>query len=212
VWDQLRQALLRPQILVKGQAALGARTQQPDDELLQAQRERLERRLQGTETERRRLVDLYQMQAIELAEFQTRQQEVTSRHRQFEHEREALLAQHQELAVNNRLAGRVDSFARRTRRGIEALDFEQRQKLVRLLVEQVRVTGPSVQIHLRIPLDEPASDEDRPSHANSTKVARRRASNQFDLRSLGGSLVLDLESQMPSPSELCGCGHRHPAD
>jgi len=144
VWDQLRQVLLRPQILVKGQAALGACTQQPDDELLQAHRERLERRLHGTETERRRLVDLYQMQAIELAEFQTRQQEVASRHRQFEREREALLAQHQELAVNTRLAGKVDSFARRIRKDIDALDFEQRQKLVGLLVEQVRVTGPSV--------------------------------------------------------------------
>src|SRR6266853_6722029 len=189
VWDQLCQALLRPQILVKGQAALGARTQQPDDELLTTQLERLERRLQGTETERRRLVDLYQMQAIELAEFQARHQEGTSRHRQFEHEREALLAQHQELAVNNRLSRKVESFARQIRQGIDALDFEQRQKLVRLLVEQVRVTGPSVQIHLRIPLDEPSPNEDIPSHANSTNVARRRASSQLDLRSLG---VLDF--------------------
>jgi site-specific DNA recombinase len=195
VWDQLRQALLRPQILVKGQAALGARTHQPDDELLQAQRERLDRRLQGTETERRRLVDLYQMQAIELAEFQTRQQEVTGRHRQFAQEREVLLTQHLELAVNNRLAGKVDSFARRIRKGIDALDFEQRQTLVRLLVEQVRVTGPSVQIHLRIPLDEPAPDDDIPSHANSTNVARRRASSQLDLRSLGGDLLLHPPAQ-----------------
>jgi hypothetical protein len=66
---------------------------------------------------------------------------------------------------------------------------------VRLLVEQVRVTGPSVQIHLRIPLDEPAPDDDIPSHANSTKVARRRASNQLDLRSLGGNLLFDHPAQ-----------------
>src|SRR6266704_275947 len=127
VWEQLRQALLRPQVLLKGQAALSARTQQPDAELLKTQVERLERRLQGTETERRRLVDLYQMQAIELAEFQTRHHEVISRHRQFEHEREALLAQHQELAVNNRLSRKVESFARQIRHGIDALDFAQRQ-------------------------------------------------------------------------------------
>jgi site-specific DNA recombinase len=156
VWEQLRQALLRPQLLVKGQAALGALSQQPDDELLRAQLERLERRLQGTDTEKRRLVDLYQMQAIELAEFQARQQEVTSRHRQFEQEREALLAQHHELAINNRLSRKVESFARHIRDSIDALSFEQRQQLVRLLVEQVRVTGPQVQIHLRIPLDEPS--------------------------------------------------------
>src|SRR6266568_8965575 len=130
VWEQLRQALLRPQVLLKGQAALSARTQQPDAELLKTQLERLERRLQGTETERRRLVDLYQMQAIELAEVQIRQHEVISRHRQFEQERQALLAQHQELAVNNRLSRKVESFARQIRQGINALDFEQRQKLV----------------------------------------------------------------------------------
>jgi site-specific DNA recombinase len=203
VWEQLHQALLRPQILVKGQAALGARTQQPDDELLRAQLERLERRLHSTETERRRLVDLYQMQAIELAEFQTRHQEVISRHRQFEQERVALLAQHQELGVNNRLSRKIESFARRIRQGIDALDFEQRQKLVRLLVEQVRVTGPSVQIHLRIPLDEPSPDEDIPSDPNSPKPARRQPSNQLRLRSLGGSLVFDPESQMPPPSGFC---------
>ena len=186
VWEHLRQALLRPQILVKGQAALSVRAEQPDDELLKAQLERLERRLQSTETERRRLVDLYQIQAIDLAEFQVRHHEVLSRHRQFAQEREALLTQHHELAVNNRLSHKVESFAKRIRKGLDALDFEQRQKLVRLLVEQVQVTGPNVQIHLRIPLDEPSPDEHSPTDPSSTNPARRRASNQLPLRSLGG--------------------------
>jgi hypothetical protein len=202
VWEQLRQALLRPQLLVKGQAALGARTQQPDDELLRAQLERLERRLQGTDTEKRRLVDLYQMQAIELAEFQTRQQEVISRHRQFEQEREALLAQHNELAINNRLSRKVESFARRIRDSIDALNFEQRQQLVRLLVEQVRVTGPSVQVHLRIPLDEPSPDEDIPSHANSARPAPHQASNQLRLRSLGGALAEHIGPEAAAARQL----------
>ena len=171
--------------------------------MLEAQLDRLKRRLQGTVTERRRLVDLYQMQAIELAEFQTRHQEVISRHRQFEHEREALLAQHQELAVNNRLSRKVESFARQIRQGIDALDFEQRQKLVRLLVEQVRVTGPSVQIHLRIPLDdEPSPDEDIPSDSNSPKPARRQASNQLRLRSLGGDLAEYFGSEAAAARQL----------
>jgi len=64
VWEQLRRALLEPDALLKGQAALGARTGQPDDELLSAQLKRLHRRLQQTDAERRRVVDLYQMQAI----------------------------------------------------------------------------------------------------------------------------------------------------
>lgn len=34
VWDQLRHALLHPETLRKGQAVLGVRRGQPDDELL----------------------------------------------------------------------------------------------------------------------------------------------------------------------------------
>jgi hypothetical protein len=71
-----------------------------------------------------------------------------------------LVQQRRELTVDNGLRRKVVSFASRTRRGLDALDFEQRQKLVRLLVEQVRVTAPQVQIHLHIPLDEPAPTDD----------------------------------------------------
>ena len=125
------------------------------------------------------------MQAIELPEFQTRHREVIDRHRQLEQEREALVRQRQELAVNNRLARRVESFASRVRQGIDALDFEQRQRLVRLLVEEVRVTGPSVQIHLRIPLDEPSPAD---GAAESDNAANPQVSSQFRLRSHSGML------------------------
>ncbi len=40
---------------------------------------------------------------------------------------------------------------------IDKLDFDQRQKLLRLVVEEVRVKGWQVEIKLRIPLDTPLS-------------------------------------------------------
>jgi site-specific DNA recombinase len=186
VWEQIRQALLRPEVLVKGQAALTARAAVPDDELLNAQLERLDRRLQQTESERRRVADLYQMQAIDLADFQTRHQEVIGRHQQLERERDMLLAQRQELAANNRLSRKVEAFAKRVRHGIDNLDFEQRQKLVRLLVEQVRVTGPAVAIHLRIPLDQPPSSA---QHLRAVEPPHQDLSNQSPLRSLGRAVA-----------------------
>ena len=214
VWEQLRRALLQPDVLLKGQAVLGMRTGQPDDELLSAQLKRLDRRLQQTDAERRRVVDLYQMQAIELPEFQTRHREVIDRHRQLEQEREALVRQRQELALNNRLARRVESFASRVRRGIEALDFEQRQRLVRLLVEEVRVTGPNVQIHLRIPLDEPPPGDGPPrSRPRPTADGDQRVSSQFRLRSLGGSPFQHPPTQGTDASDRRqprGAGGSHP--
>jgi len=202
VWDQVRQALLRPEILVKGQATLGARAGRPDDELLKAQLERLDRRLQQTESERRRVVDLYQMQAIELSDFQTRHQEVVSRHRQLELERETLLAQRQELAVNNRLSRKVEAFARRVRHGIDTLNFEQRQKLVRLLVELVRVTGPAVEIHLRIPLDEPPPSDHAQQPPEPVEPRHKDLSNQSRLRSLGGALAEYFGTQASATRQL----------
>lgn len=199
VWGQLRQALLRPEFLLMGQAAMDARMGQPDDELLSAQLGRLDHRLQQTEGERRRVVDLYQMQAIELPEFQTRHREVVDRHRhrQLEREREALVRQRKELAVNNRLARRIESFAERVRQGIDGLDFEQRQRLVRLLVEQIRVTGPDVQIHLRIPLDESPPDDGPLSPIRDDHGGLPTLSSQDRLRSVGRGLL-----QPPAPSLL----------
>jgi len=201
VWDQIRQALLRPEILVKGHGALAARAGRPDDELLNAQLERLDRRLQQTESERRRVVDLYQMQAIDLSDFQRRHLEVTSRHRQLELERETLVAQRQELALNNRLSRKVDAFARRVRHGIDTLDFEQRQRLVRLLVEHVRVTGPAVEIHLRLPLDDPPFST-RAEHPGEPAGRDQDVSNQSRLRSLGGALAQYPGPQAPAARQF----------
>jgi site-specific DNA recombinase len=201
-WEHLCQALLRPDILMKGEAALSARSQLPDDELLTAQLERLQRRLQRTESERRRVVDLYQMQAIELAEFQARHQEVLGRHRQLGQEREALVRQRRQLTVDNGLRRKVVSFASRTRRGIDALDFEQRQKLVRLLVEQVRVTAPQVEIHLRIPLDEPAPTEGAEPGDHDDGGAQH-VSSQLQLRSLGRNQLYEAGGSARWPVHRC---------
>ncbi|MHB1501925.1 MAG: recombinase family protein, partial [Candidatus Dormibacteria bacterium] len=188
VWERLCQALLQPQTLLQGEAACRARSNLPDDELLAAQLERLDRRLQQAGSERRRVADLYQMQAIELSEFQARHQDIVGRQRQLEQQREALLSQRHELTVNNSMSRRVASFAGRIRQGIDAMDFAQRQQLVRLLVEQVKVTGPNVEIHLRIPLDEPETPGDgaNAGPGGPGNSATPHLSTQLRLRSLGG--------------------------
>jgi len=71
----------------------------------------------------------------------------------------------------------------------ESLDFEPRQRLVHLLVEEVRVTGPDVQIHVRIPLDEPPSGGNhstRPGEEDVTQVSK-------------SSFRTDLASKTTSP-------------
>jgi hypothetical protein len=66
-----------------------------------------------------------------------------------------LIDQREQLAQQNRLRHRVEGFANKVRTSIDRLDFDQRQKLLRLVIEEVRVAGWQVEIRLHIPLDSP---------------------------------------------------------
>ncbi len=171
VFDQVRQALLRPDVLLAGEMALAAATPTPDDELLTVQLGKLDRRVERTETERRRLIDLYQTGLIDKNELTRRAADIDARHRQLQAERTGLIEQRSELTRGNQLRRRVTNFAKKVTHAIDELDFEQRQQLLRLVVEEVRVKGWHVEIKLRIPLEErpeqrptsgPAPEEDDP--------------------------------------------------
>ena len=162
VFDQVRAALLRPDVLTAGEQALAVRAPAPDDELLAAELARLDRKLDATDAERRRLIDLYQAGLLELPELQRRATEVEHRRRDLEQRRDALTAQRQELTRDNQLRRRVRDFATRVLAVIDTLDFDQKQTLLRLVVEDVHVTGWHVQIRLRIPLDDDPDDQPRP--------------------------------------------------
>ena len=56
----------------------------------------------------------------------------------------------------------MHDFAEPDPRVIDQLDPVQKQQLLRLLIEEVRVTGWHVQIHLRIPLDPPEPEPHTP--------------------------------------------------
>jgi hypothetical protein len=187
VFAQVRDALLQPEVLLAGESALASRTPAPDDELLTAQLGRLNRRLEAAEAERRRLVDVYQTGLLQLAELETRTREVDDRRRRLAAERDELTAQRQDLVQDNRLRLRVSSFADRVVASLDDLDFNKRQQLLRLVVEEVRVTGWQVEIRLRIPLDEaPADPQDPPAltQRGSGPAPPNRVSSKDGLRLL----------------------------
>jgi hypothetical protein len=179
-------------VLLAGESALASRTPAPDDELLAAQLGRLNRRLEAAEAERRRLVDVYQTGLLQLAELETRTREVDERRRRLAAEREQLTAQRQDLVQDNRLRLRVSSFAERVVASFDTLDFDQRQQLLRLVVEEVRVIGWQVEIRLRIPLDEVPADPKGPpppTQPASGPAPSNRVSSKDGLRLLRARVV-----------------------
>ena len=166
VFEQVREALLRPEVLLAGEHAVAARREPVADELLQAQLARLQRKSDAAHAEQRRLVDLYQADLIDRDEVLRRSREVRDRQQNLEQQRDALIVQRKELAQQNALRDRIIGFSATVGDGIDQLDFDQRQKLLRLIVEQVRVRGWRVDIKLRIPLEEAP---DPPDPALSSK-------------------------------------------
>src|SRR5207248_8902717 len=66
-----------------------------------------------------------------------------------------------ELATENRLRRRLAGFAEQIAASLDDLDTEGRRRLLRLVVEKVRVTGWRVEIHLKIPLPDDPPDDDQ---------------------------------------------------
>jgi hypothetical protein len=106
------------------------------------------------ERSRCRLADLYQAGLLALPELQQRAADVEHRRRDLTDRRDNLAAQRRALTRDNQLRQRVTGFAQRVLTVIDHLDFEQRQALLRLVVDEVRVTGWKVEIQLPIPLDD----------------------------------------------------------
>jgi site-specific DNA recombinase len=189
VFEQVRATLLRPDVLLAGETALACRAPVTDDDLLARQLEGLERKLQQAEQERRRLLDVYQAGLVDLAELERRVAEVETRRLRLRGERESMLSQRVELAKENRLRQRLHDFALRVQDSLDGLDFEQRQRLLRLVVEEVRVKGWEVEIRLRIPLDEDPGPDPAEPEGPQGSPPRNGVSRNDGLRSLQARLA-----------------------
>ena len=150
-----------------------------------------------------------------MPELQRRAAAITARQRDTGQKRASLAAERADLARGNRLRHGVEHFAARVRAVIDQLDPTQRQELLRLLIEDVQVTGWHVKIRLRIPLDDPPDSDHthrrtpQPGPAPASS-GRPQVSTEDRLRSLHGalgSLVLTYRypTLAPEPTGTSPC-------
>ena len=198
VFGQVRAALLNPALLLAGEQAIAVHAPVPDDQLLAAELARLDRKLDAARGEHNRLIDLYQAGLVDMPELQRRAAAITARQRELDHKRTSLAAERAGLARGNRLRQGIKSFAARVAAIIDQLDPAQRQDLLRLIIEDVQVTGWHIQIRLRIPLDNPP-DGSHPHHPEppprpaSPDATTTPVSTEDRLRSLHDDLVAGVD-------------------
>lgn len=184
VFQQVRQALLDPGALLAGERAVIANAPLDEDELIAVQLGRISKAIQAAEHGRTRLLDAYQAGLLPMDELTQRTKTISHRRDELTQEKDTLTARSVELANENRLRRGLAGFAERVAASLDELDPDARQRLLRLVIEKVRVTGWRVEIHLKIPLADDGPNEDRPP---SDPNPEPRPSSDMGLRSLGGA-------------------------
>jgi site-specific DNA recombinase len=113
-----------------------------------------------------RLTDAYLGEVIPLAEYERRRRDLEQRDGALAGQERQLEAQADQRMGLAGVAGSVEEFCERVRSGLADATFEQRRKLVELLIDRVIVTGEQVEIRYVIPTD-PSSEHIRFCHLRS---------------------------------------------
>jgi site-specific DNA recombinase len=164
VWKDLCEVLTHPQSITDAlQRAHGGRWLPQE---LKARQENLRQGRAALGRQLDRLTEAYLGEVIPLAEYHRRRQDLEQRG-------EALTAQERQLQARAHqrmelagVDGSIEDFCQRVRGGLADATFEQRRKLVELLIDRVIVTDGEVEIRYVIPTD-PSSEHVRFCHLRS---------------------------------------------
>lgn len=151
VWESLSAWLQRPELLRK-EMELYLRDVDTSTRGETAEKDRGMRRQRELERQGRRLWDAYQAGLLPLEELRARRERIETEANQVKERLTAIEGVHQQrLRVEEVFKG-VDAFCQKLREGLERLDFEGRQRVVRLLVERVVVKEADVTVEHVVPL------------------------------------------------------------
>src|SRR5215207_8648550 len=149
VWEELCEVLSHPEHVEFALRRAHGGEWLPQE--LKARLESVGQAIAQTERQRERLLDAYLGGVLELAEFERKRKELEGR-------TDALLAQErqQEASARERtelaaIADSIAEFCERLRAGLADATFEQKRRLVELLIDRVIVTDEEVEIRYVVP-------------------------------------------------------------
>ena len=164
VWKDLCEILTHPESITDALQRAHGGQWLPQE--LKARQENLRQGRAALGRQLERLTEAYLGEVIPLAEYQRRRKDLEGRDEALASQEGQLQAQshqHMELAG---VASSIEDFCERVRSGLAGATFEQRRKLVELLIDRVIVSDEEVEIRYVIPTD-PSSEKVRFCHLRS---------------------------------------------
>jgi len=153
VWEAISGALQNPKMLAQECQRRLSQSQSMVGQ--EGEEKQLTLALKRVKSQEDRLIDAYKNEVIDLPRLKEEMGKLKARREQLERQRQDLdrAARHQADAAD--ALERLDAFCQRVAKGLQSLTFEERQKLLRLLVDRIVVGRQSVRIEGIIPLDRP---------------------------------------------------------
>ena len=133
--------------------------------------ERLQGQVKLANRELSRLLDAYQCGALELPELQKRRQLVNSKLETLNREQELIRKIVAEKTKEINIKASLEEFAALVSSSLQRISFENKQKLLRMVLDKVVVNDWRVDVHYNIPLPRP------------TPTPEQKVSTKSDLRS-----------------------------
>jgi site-specific DNA recombinase len=169
VWEEVSTRLQDPALVLE--AYQGHKIQRSDEEGGTKKDERLKEQIKLVNRELSRLLDAYQCGALELPELQKRRHLVNSKLDMLNREQELLQKMAAEQKKEIDIKASLGEFAALVSSSLKRISFENKQKLLRMVLDKVVVNEWKVDVHYNIPLLKP------------TPTSEQKVSTKFDLRS-----------------------------
>ena len=149
VWQDLCQILTDPAMITHELQRAHAGEWLP--QALQSRRSTLQKAIAQLQRQQTRLLDAYLAEIIAVDEFERKRRELDGTHDGLNHQLRQLDAQAKKQIDLAEVATGIEAFCQRIQSTLQKLTFEQRRKLVKLLIDRVVVDDDKVEIRYAIP-------------------------------------------------------------
>jgi site-specific DNA recombinase len=152
VWQDLCYVLTHPESITK--ALERAQTGKWLPQQMQARHATLRQALAQLERQNERLLKAYLAEVIDLSELERKRRDIARNEQALQAQLRQVEAQAEKQLELASIATSIEAFCKRVHQGLEQATFEQRRKLVELLIDRVVVTNDQVEIRYVIPTSE----------------------------------------------------------
>ena len=182
MWDEVSTRLQDPTLVLEAhQTHQTQRRDSADEDGSSEKDQRLQAQIKLANRELSRLLDAYQCGALELPELQKRRQLVNSKLEMLNREQELLRKMAAEQKKETDIKASLAEFAALVSSSLKRISFENKQKLLRMVLDRVVVNDWKVDVHYNIPLPKPAP------------TPEQKVSTKFDLRSTCSALCAPFD-------------------